>query len=289
MRRASCHGFLMCEPFGDESCAKLETFAPEGCIQGYASLPMNNAATAHPWLSSQRDFRTTHWSVIARAGVAEGDEAAAALSALCRIYWLPLHAFVRWRGHDEEEAKDLTQSFFAKLLEHNYVGSVRAERGRFRTFLLTAMTNFLANDWRHSQRLKRGGGQTSLSLDEARDDGSHEAVHQPVSEESPERDYDRQWVHALLARVLERLRGETQATGREKAFAVLKQFLVGDRGALSYADAARSLSMTESAAKAAIHRLRLRYGEIFREEVARTVADESEIEGEIRHLLSVMS
>jgi len=246
---------------------------------------MKDAATAHPWLAENRDFRTTHWSVIALAGGAEGDSAAAALSALCRTYWRPLHAFVRRRGHDDEEAKDLTQAFFAMLLKRNDMTTASRERGRFRTYLLSAMTNFLANDWRDSQRLKRGGGESPISLD----DMMNSEASSPASDDSPERDYDRQWVRALLTRVLERMTQEAAATGRAETFAVLKTFLTGDKGELSYTQAATKLGMTEAAIKPAIHRLRLRYGEVFREEVAHTIADPEDLEQEIKHLLAVMS
>jgi RNA polymerase sigma factor (sigma-70 family) len=253
------------------------------------ALLMKDTSPSHPWLAGNRDFRTTHWSVIAQAGRTEGAEASAALSKLCRDYWRPLHTFARRRGHGEEEAKDLTQSFFARLLERGDVATVSAERGRFRTFLLKAMSNFLANEWRDANRQKRGGGEIIVSLDEPGDEAIGGPQHQPASDDSPERDYDRQWVRALLAQVLERLHQEAQATGRERVFPVLKQYLIGDRGALPYAEAAKTLGMTETAVKAAIHRLRLRYGELFREEVARTVADAADLDEEIRHLLSVMS
>lgn len=250
---------------------------------------MKDAATAHPWLAENRDFRTTHWSVIALAGGAEGDSAAAALSALCRTYWRPLHAFVRRRGHDDEEAKDLTQAFFAMLLRRNDMTTASRARGRFRTYLLSAMTHFLANDRRDSQRLKRGGGEVIVSLDEVAADSPNALAHQPANDDSPERDYDRQWVRALLTRVLERMTQEAAATGRAETFAVLKTFLTGDKGELSYTQAATKLGMTEAAIKPAIHRLRLRYGEVFREEVAHTIADPEDLEQEIKHLLAVMS
>jgi RNA polymerase sigma factor (sigma-70 family) len=241
----------------------------------------------HPWLSSQRDFRTTHWSLIAQAGVEEEATAEQALSQLCRVYWMPLNALAKRRGYSDEEAKDLTQAFFVKLVTRKDFLRADAERGRFRTYMRTAMTHFMNSDWRDSHRLKRGGGETIVSLEEM--GLGDQPIHQPVSDDSPERDYDRQWVRALLAQVLERVREECQATGRERSFAVLKNYLVGDRGALPYADAARTLGTTETAVKAAIHRLRLRYGEIFREEVARTILDVEDLDEEIRHLLAVMS
>jgi RNA polymerase sigma factor (sigma-70 family) len=244
---------------------------------------------AHPWLSAKREFRTTHWSLVAQAGGDETDAAERAISTLCRDYWQPLHAFARSRGHSEDEAKDLTQAFFARLLERKDLIGISPVRGRFRTFLRAAMTNFLINHWRDSRRQKRGGGELVVSLDEPGDEAIGGPQHQPASDDSPERDYDRQWVRALLAQVLERLSQEAQATGRERVFPVLKQYLIGDRGALPYAEAAKTLGMTETAVKAAIHRLRLRYGELFREEVARTVADAADLDEEIRHLLSVMS
>jgi RNA polymerase sigma factor (sigma-70 family) len=241
----------------------------------------------HPWLSSQRDFRTTHWSLVAQATADQEDDAQRALSMLCRAYWLPLHTFVKRRGYSDEEAKDLTQAFFARLLERQDLIRVDAERGRFRTFLRSAMTNFLNNDWRDTHRLKRGGGSEMLSLEETNAEG--QLKHQISSEGTPERDYDRQWVQALLATVLERLRREAAAAGREQNFEQLKHYLIGDRGDLPYAEAGERLSMTEGAVKAAVYRLRLRYGEVFREEVARTVENDADLDEEIRHLLSVIS
>jgi RNA polymerase sigma factor (sigma-70 family) len=241
-------------------------------------------SSLHPWLARSREFRTTRWSLLARAAEADEGDSARALSALCRDYWNPLYHFVRRKGYGDEESKDLTQAFFARLVERQDLHAVSEARGRFRTFLLTSLTHFLSNHWRDSHRQKRGGHEIVLSLHE---DEDLDASADPVA--SPEKDYDRQWVHALLAAVMERLRQEAVAAGRADAFQVMKHYLVGERGSLPYAEAARQLRLTEAAVKAAVHRMRLRYAELFRDEVARTLADQADLEDEIRHLLSVIS
>lgn len=234
-----------------------------------------------------RDFRTTHWSVLLKAaGEEESDEKRFALERLCRTYWYPLYSFVRRRGYDRHLAQDLTQGFFERFLEKNYIADVSADKGRFRTFLLSSLQHFLANEWDRSQAQKRGGGYKLVSLDE------HEADErfqfEPRDEVTPEVAFERQWVQALLETVLSRLRAECNDAGHEGRFEQLKVFLVEDKGAISFGEMAAQLGMTEAAVKGVVRRMRQRYRELFREEIANTVADPAEVDAEIRHLVAVL-
>lgn len=240
--------------------------------------------------SAARDagvFASTHWSVVRRAGTATTVESMAALDRLCRQYWQPLYYFVRRRGYNEPDAQDLTQGFFARLLEKGSIGLADQARGRFRTFLLTAMQNYLANEWDRANRQKRGGGQPSVSLDHPE---IAEAGYQmlPPDTASPDQLYERRLAQAVLEAVLRRLREEFDGRGGRGKFDVLKEFLFSDRGEVSYAETAARLGLSESAAKSAIYRLRQRYGELFAEEIAQTVERPEEINDEIRHLLAVL-
>ncbi len=232
-------------------------------------------------------FQSTQWSAVMRAGGNSTVEGAAALERLCRQYWQPLYCFVRRRGYGEHDAQDLTQGFFERLLEKGLIGAADRERGRFRTFLLAALENYLANEWTKANRQKRGGGQTLVSLEHV---AGAEATYQglPREELSPDQLFERRWVQSVIEVVLRRLREELDARGGPGRFDVLKQFLFGDRGEVSYAAVAEGLGMSEPAVKSAIYRLRQRYGEIFVEEIRNTVADPADVDGEIRHLLSVL-
>ena len=236
--------------------------------------------------AAPRDFRTTHWSVVLAAG-GQSESAHAALEKLCHAYWYPIYGFVRWRGHGDHQSKDLTQEFFARLLSGDSLQSVSPDRGKFRTFLLAALKNFLANDWRDSQRLKRGGGKEFLSWDEL--DAEQRFTHEPSEETSAESWFDRRWAQALVSTALKRLCDEMERDGVKQRFDVLKVFLQGDGGGLSYADAAQQVALSEAATKTAIFRLRRRYGELIREEVAATVGDSGDVEAEIQHLITVLA
>jgi DNA-directed RNA polymerase specialized sigma24 family protein len=232
-------------------------------------------------------FASTHWSVVASAGAATTVESVAALDRLCRQYWQPLYYFVRRRGYNEHDAQDLTQGFFARLLEKGLLGAADRKRGRFRTFLLTALENYLANEWDKANRQKRGGGQQFLSLEHA---GGAEAGYQllPSDMASPDQLYERRWAHAVLEAVLRRLREEFDGGAGTSRFDVLKEFLFSDRGEISYADAAGRIGLSESATKSAIYRLRQRYGQLFADEIAQTVERPEDVDDEIRHLLAVL-
>jgi len=228
-------------------------------------------------------FATTHWSVVVRAGDSHSPEAASALERLCRTYWYPLYVFVRRKGNNHEDASDLTQAFFARLLEKRYLRSVDSSLWRFRTFLLTAMTYFLANEWDKSQAQRRGGGVALLSLDEAAADKRY--VLEPVEYTTPETLFDRRWAQTVMSVVLDRLAAETE----EKRFEALKGFLLEDKGAVSYEETANQLGMSVAGVTSAIHRMRGRYRALLFEEVASTVDKPEEVQEELRHLLGALS
>jgi RNA polymerase sigma-70 factor (ECF subfamily) len=232
------------------------------------------------------EFVTTHWSLVLRAGRRGGREADEALAALCERYWFPLYAYVRRRGVDANEAEDLTQAFFARLLEKDVLAGAAPGLGRFRAFLLTALKNFLANEWNRANARKRGGGRVRLSLDLP--GGESRLGLEPAHDVTPERVYERQWALTLLELVLESLRGEFAAAGKARQFELLKDALTGDRPGLSYAAIATELRMSEEAARQAAHRLRKRYRELLRAEVAQTVADLADVEEEIRYLFEAL-
>jgi DNA-directed RNA polymerase specialized sigma24 family protein len=228
-------------------------------------------------------FATTHWSVVVRAGDSRSPGAASAMERLCQTYWYPLYVFVRRKGHSHENASDLTQSFFARFLEKGYLRSVNSSLGKFRTFLLTSMTHFLANEWDKSQAQRRGGGLRVLSLDEATAEQRY--LMEPLDYITPETVFDRRWAQAVMTVVLERLAAEAD----EKRFEVLKGFLLEDKGAVSYEAASSQLGMSVAAVTSAIHRMRGRFRALLFEEVANTVDKPEEVEPELRHLLASLS
>jgi RNA polymerase sigma factor (sigma-70 family) len=227
-------------------------------------------------------FVTTRWTVVLAAGRRQTPHADRALEELCRTYWFPLYAYVRRRGHAKADAEDLVQAFFARFLAKNYLEGLSAERGRFRAFLLASLKNFLTNEWKKSQRLKRGGGETVLSLDWETADTKFQVAS--TAEQSPDKAFDREWAVALLAQVIERLRAECAADGKAKQFEHLKIFLTAGKGAVPHADVARALGMDEGAVRVAAHRLRKRYRELLRDEIAHTLADPARVDEEMRAL-----
>jgi RNA polymerase sigma-70 factor (ECF subfamily) len=232
-------------------------------------------------------FLTTHWSVVLAAGCPDSPQSAAALEQLCRAYWHPLYAYVRRRGYNEDEAKDLTQSFFGDLLQREGLRQATQDRGRFRSFLLAGMKNHLANAWDHAHRQKRGGEAVVFSLDaEDPEDGNQ---FEPMEHETPESVFERRWAHTLVAHVVRRLEEEQGDDVRRQRFEVLRPFLLRQRIEAGYDNAARQLGMSHSAITSAIHRMRLRFRELFRSEIARTLADPAEVDAEIRHLVQVLS
>ena len=238
-----------------------------------------------PMAQSPRDFRTTHWSVVLHAGDVLSLQRGRALELLCRAYWFPLYAFVRRRGHGEEEAKDLTQGFFERLLEKNYLADADRGRGRFRTFLLAALKHFLANEWDKANARKRGGGRVVLSFEEADAEGRY--LGEPLDELTPEKIFERRWAEAVLEKVFNRLRAEFDGAGATGRFEAVKPFLIGG-GDGAYVEAAAQLGITESGARSVVHRLRRRFRELMRLEIAETVSRPEEVEEEIRHLLAAL-
>jgi DNA-directed RNA polymerase specialized sigma24 family protein len=228
-------------------------------------------------------FATTHWSTVVRAGNSQSPEAAAAMERLCRTYWYPLYCFVRRKGHSHEDASDLTQAFFALFLEKRYLKSVDVALGKFRTFLLASMKHFLANEWDKSQTLKRGGGARVLSLDDAT--AKERYGLEPVEHATPATLFERRWAETVVSVVLDRLAAETE----ENRFEALKAFLLDDKGAVSFDDAAAQLGITVAAVTSAIHRLRARFVALLVEEVENTVNAPEETEAELRHLLASLS
>lgn len=205
------------------------------------------------------------------------------MERLCLSYWYPLYVFVRRKGNSHEDASDLTQAFFAKFLEKRYLKSVDASLGKFRTFLLTSMTHFLTNEWDKTQAQRRGGGARVLSLDEAAADRRYQS--EQVDHTTPETLFERRWAQAVMSVVLDRLAVETE----EKRFEILKGFLLEEKGAVSYDEAAAQLGLSVSAITSAIHRMRARFRALLFEEVANTVDKPEEVEQELRHLLGALS
>lgn len=205
-----------------------------------------------------------------------------ALEQLCRTYWFPLYAYVRRRVQSKEDAEDLTQAFFARLLEKNPMEGLNQERGRFRAFLLASLKHFLINEWKRGARLKRGGGVPELSLDWETADTKFQVA--ATKEPGPDETYDREWAVALLAKVIERLQAECVADGRGDQFTQLKVFLTAGKGAVPHAKVAQSLNMESGAVRVAVHRLRKRYRQLLRDEIAHTLADPAQVEEEMRAL-----
>jgi RNA polymerase sigma-70 factor (ECF subfamily) len=231
-------------------------------------------------------FATTHWSVVLTAGQVESPQAAEALEQLCRTYWYPLYAYVRRQGHSPEDAQDLTQEFFARLLAKNWLSMADQRRGRFRSFLLTAFSHFLANEWDRAHCQKRGGSRAHLPFDMM---GAEQLFHLEAGRDAtPEAIYERHWALRLLDLVRRRLR-EDQATDRKAGqFELLERFLPGEESPLTYAQAAAQLGVPEGTLKSEVHRLKQQYGNLLRQEIAHTVSGPEEIDDELRHLITVV-
>jgi RNA polymerase sigma factor (sigma-70 family) len=232
-------------------------------------------------------FATTRWSVVLAAGDAASALADVALAELCRTYWYPLYAFVRRKGHSPHDAQDLTQAFFARLLEKNYVAQANRERGRFRTYLLAAFTHFLADEWDKARRIKRGGGQETISFDAA--SAEERYLLEPIDRLDAAKLYERRWVTTLFDKVLARLEQEFRDSGKGELFDALKGSLLADDSGTPYAETGVRLGLKEDAVKQNAHRLRRRYRELFREEIAQTVDGPSQVEDELKHLFAVLS
>jgi len=241
---------------------------------------MSSSTTGDP------QFHTTHWSMVVAAAGHEGECSQAALTDLCQAYWYPLYAFLRRRGNSAEDARDLTQGFFAALLEKGYLADADPERGRFRSFLLTAVARFASKECDKATAQKRGGGRQILSIDFR--DGEQRYLREPADNWTPERIFERRWALTLLDRTLTQLRQEHEASGKLAHFEVLKIFLTGQTGAPPLRQLAEQLGITEGAVKVAVHRLREKYRELLRAEIAQTVATQEDVDDELSLLLAAL-
>jgi len=232
-------------------------------------------------------FATTHWSVVLMAGRNDTERARAALAKLCRTYWYPLYAYARRRGQTAHDAQDLTQEFFVRLLERRLLAAADPDRGRFRSFILTAMKNFLASEWRKTQARKRGGEEEIISLDWAA--AEQKFGLEPAVADAPDNIFDRQWAMALLDAAIVQLEEEYRRDGKAELFSTLRATLIGGREEQPYAVLAVKLDMNESAVKVAVHRLRKRYRLALRAEIAQTVATEQEVDEEMRDLFKSLT
>lgn len=236
--------------------------------------------------SSNSSFSTTHWSVVLAARQSSSQEAAVAMERLCRVYWRPLYAFVRRRGYEVHDAQDLTQEFFARLLEKDFLESVDRSKGRFRSFLLAALEHFLAKEWRRAHAQKRGGRVSFISFDDSTPEEQYLQV--PASSLTPEQLFDQQWALILLDQAVARLQEEFVAHGKGSVFEATKSFLTGEGQAESYSNLATKLGTTEAALKMSVSRMRRRFGELLRAEIARTVGGPAQIEQELRALFGAL-
>ncbi len=247
-------------------------------------MPSSSGAGTSPGAGGR--FETTQWSLVLAAGQRGSAGAEEALARLCSLYWYPVFAFVRRQGHPADEAQDLTQGFFARLIEKGELSAADRSRGRFRSFLLTNCRFYLANERDRAFTQKRGGGRVPLSIDVAAAEGRYERAL--AHSETPERLFDRQWCLTLLDGVFEGLRAEYAATGKADLFDRLKEFLTAGEDAGTHADAARELGTSTGAVKVAVHRLRRRYREELRRRVADTLGSDQDVGDELRYLLKTL-
>lgn len=232
-------------------------------------------------------FAATHWSVVLAAKNGDSAQASVALEKLCRIYWRPLYAFIRRQGHAPTEAQDLTQEFFARFLAKDWLGRLQDQRGKFRSFLLTFLKHFLADERTKAGAQKRGGDKIFVSWEDT--SAEERYFHESVRGLSPDQIFDYRWAQSVLEQALERLRQEYEDGRKGALFAALKDLQTGDPAGLSYAQAGAQLGLAEGTIKSAMHRLRRRHREILREEIARTVGRAEEVDEEIRTLLAVLT
>ena len=247
--------------------------------------PVNETAPDPDSSRAHDGFLTTHWSVVMAAGGAESEASREALAELCRSYWYPLYAYARRRGESDEDARDLTQGFFCSLLERRDLARLSPERGRFRAFLLAALKHYMANERDRDRAQKRGGGRARLSIDYDQADSRWRI--EPAHELSPEHVFQRQWALALLARTLEGLRSEYGSAGKLGLFEALEPLLEGEAPG-RYAELAQRLDSTPGALKVAAHRLRRRYRERLRAEIAHTVRRPEDVDDEVRELFRIL-
>ena len=260
----------------------------DACVAALRYNPhvLSHASSTSVPVSARRPFATTRWTIVLAAGKDSSPDSQAALVTLCEAYWYPLYAYVRRRGYSVDEAQDLTQEFFTRLLEKEYVKAADPQRGRFRSFLLASLNHFLANEWRREQAQKRGGSQTILSLDFAAGEGR--LALEPADPLTPEKLFERRWALTLLSQALARLRDEYAAADKLALLEKLQPFLGGHGDAAPYQEIAAGLGLSEGAVKVAVHRLRRRCRDFLRAEIAQTVSGPEEVEEELRDLLAAL-
>ena len=232
-------------------------------------------------------FRSTHWSLIFKAGDSLSPDSNGALEELCHRYWYPLYSFARRRGQNAHDAQDITQGFFAKLLEKGYVKAADPNKGRFRTFMLTAFKAYSANEWDKTQTQKRGGGVDHVSLDW--DDAEERFQGEPASQVDPELAFDKRWALSLIDRVTEKLKAEYQRIGKQTRYETLRIFMLDDPDRGAYEAAASTLGLSESGVRTSVMRLRHRFSQMLRDEIADTVESEEAVQEELQHLLAALS
>ena len=267
----------------------LEKILEATVVLSYPEPVPPGEPTEGAWLLTQApanatQFGTTLWTTVLAAGKQSSPDAEAALAKLCQIYWLPVYAYIRKRSSSREQAQDLTQGFFARLLEKNYVARAERSRGRFRSFLLTSVENYLCDQYDRATSLKRGGDQTVLSLDV-----SLTEENEPAAALTPALAFEKRWARSLLDQVMHRLREEYSGSNRLALFDHLQSRLWGDTNSLAYQELSKQLGMSNVHLRVAAHRMRQRYREVLHEEIAQTVSSPAEIESEIRYLLRVVS
>ncbi len=233
-----------------------------------------------------RLFPNTRWSQVLAARQSFSPESAEALEAICRAYWYPLYAYVRRAGPSREDAQDIVQEFFCRLLQKRWLDSANPEKGKLRTFLIVALKHFMSKEWRRAKTQKRGGGQAHLQLDTAFAEGRFAADTVTLA---PDETFDQQWALTLLDLTVTRLQAELADAGKTADFDILKGSLLAERGAIDYAAVARQLGGNERSARVAVHRLRKRFREIYREEISQTLADGADLDAEVRHLAAALA
>ena len=232
-------------------------------------------------------FATTHWSVVLAAGDADSTPGQTALETLCRAYWYPIYVYVRRKGYGPDDARDLTQEFFAQLIAKEHLRLADREKGRFRTFLLAMLDGFLAREWSRAHRQKRGGRFKFVSLDQWAPEERYRL--EPADDDAPEKKFLRQWALTILKQTMDELERECEVNGKGALFRAVRGVLSGEREGPAYAEIGQGLAMTEGAVRVAVHRLRERYGELLRHEVAQTVSRPEEVDEELQYLLQVLS
>jgi RNA polymerase sigma-70 factor (ECF subfamily) len=249
-------------------------------------MPQMSGAGREADYGGRRIFATTHWSVVLAAGDTDSPPARTALETLCRAYWYPIYVYVRRRGYGAEDAQDLTQGFFAHLIAKEHIRLADPQRGRFRTFLLAMLDYYLAQEWSRAHRQKRGGQFQFVSLDQERAEDRYRL--EPVDNDTPEKKFVQQWALTALQNTLAALQSESESQGKAALFAEIRGLLSGESEGGVYSEIAQRLGMNEGAVRVAVHRLRKRYGELLRQEIAQTVDAAADVEDELRYLLAAL-